>query len=328
MEFRSIGDLAGSLQLSKGAATTKAEISRLVDELTTGIASDTGRAVSGDFGLLGALSADEARLEAYMNSSIEAQLFVGAAQSSLEMVQSSLIELGTGLVGGASTENPLQIQAAVIGASDTFSSAVGALNTDVAGRRVFSGTATDTAPLPPSADILDQLSIAVSGLASASDVTLAVSSWFAGSGYLGSNDALAPIQLSDDSEVNFNISAGDESIQEAVMNLAMAALLEEGNLNLPNDELAALAQSVGTGLLDADGSITLVRAKVGSVEAEVEEAQVQNEYESSSIEIWKNEILGVDEYRAATELQTAETQLQLLYTLTSRLSQMSLAGYL
>ncbi len=328
MEFRSIGDLASSIQLSKGATTTKAEISRLVEELTSGISSDTGRAVSGDFGLLSSLSADEARLAAYQNSITHAELFSATAQQALETVQSSLIEMGTGLMGAAATTNSLQIDAAVLGAADRLSSAVNALNIDVAGRKVFSGNATDTAPLVSASEMLDQLGTLVAGQTTATGVRSAVETWFGASSYVGSSDTLAPLQLSDGMEVSFEITGSDDGIQKALIHLATAALLEADSLQLADDELALLAMSTGTGLADADGSLTLLRASVGSVEASIEEAHVQNEYEASSVEIWKNEILGVDEYRAATELQAAETQLQLLYTLTSRLSQMSLAGYL
>ncbi len=328
MEFRSIGDLASSIQLSKGATTTKAEISRLVEELTSGISSDTGRAVSGDFGLLSSLSADEARLAAYQNSITHAELFSATAQLALETVQSSLIEMGTGLMGAAATTNSLQIDAAVLGAADRLSSAVNALNIDVGGRKVFSGNATDTAPLVSASEMLDQLRTLVAGQTTATGVRSAVEAWFGASSYVGSSDTLAPLQLSDDMEVSFEITGSDDGIQDALIHLATAALLEADSLQLADDELALLAMSTGTGLADADGSLTLLRASVGSVEASIEEAHVQNEYETSSVEIWKNEILGVDEYRAATELQAAETQLQLLYTLTSRLSQMSLAGYL
>lgn len=328
MEFRSIGDLASSIQLSKGATTSKAEISRLVQELTSGIVSDAGRAVSGDFGMLSTLSADETRLAAYQSTTTEAAVFTAAAQSSLELVQSSLIEIGTGLLSAASTENALQVQAASIGAIDKFSNAVSALNIDVAGRKVFAGTATDTAPFSSGQDILSQLEPLVSGLTTASDVASAVSSWFAGPSYQGASNTLAPFQLSDDTDIPFEVTGNDDAIQSTLINLATAALIEGDSLMLSNEELSQLAMTTGTGFANSDGLMTLLRAQVGSVEAAIEEAQVQNEYEMSSIEIWKNEILGVDEYRAATELQSAETQLQLLYTLTSRLSQMSLAGYL
>ena len=57
-------------------------------------------------------------------------------------------------------------------------------------------------------------------------------------------------------------------------------------------------------------------------------ASARNGAETSALEIARTDILAIDPYRTATELQSTETRLETLYTLTARLSRLSLSEYL
>jgi flagellar hook-associated protein 3 FlgL len=71
-----------------------------------------------------------------------------------------------------------------------------------------------------------------------------------------------------------------------------------------------------------------MRAGIGTLEARIETATARNSAETSALEMARNEIIAVDPYKAATDLSAAQTQLETLYTVTARLSRLSLAGYL
>jgi flagellar hook-associated protein 3 FlgL len=71
-----------------------------------------------------------------------------------------------------------------------------------------------------------------------------------------------------------------------------------------------------------------LRAVVGDAEAAIERARIRNEAELSAAELARARILEADPFRAATDLQSVQNQLESLYTVTSRLSRLSLTSFL
>ncbi len=71
-----------------------------------------------------------------------------------------------------------------------------------------------------------------------------------------------------------------------------------------------------------------MRANLGTVEAHIETVSVQSASETSALEILKANLLSVDPYETASELQAVQTQLETLYALTARMSRLSLVDFL
>jgi leucyl/phenylalanyl-tRNA--protein transferase len=69
-------------------------------------------------------------------------------------------------------------------------------------------------------------------------------------------------------------------------------------------------------------------ARLGGLQAQVDRAQTRNESEAAALGMARTGMVQIDPYDAATRLQNTETQLQLIYTLTARISRLSLADYL
>ena len=109
---------------------------------------------------------------------------------------------------------------------------------------------------------------------------------------------------------------------------ALAALVGEGALFPDTVERAALTTVAGERMLSADYDLALVRARVGSGEARIDEADARNNAEKYALEIARNEITAIDPYQTAVELEAITDQLETLYTLTVRLSRLSLAEFL
>ncbi len=76
------------------------------------------------------------------------------------------------------------------------------------------------------------------------------------------------------------------------------------------------------------GDLVTLRARVGTAEAAIERAAVRNGAEATQLEIARNRIIAVDPFRAATELQSLEVQLETLFTITARLSRLKLTDFL
>lgn len=89
-----------------------------------------------------------------------------------------------------------------------------------------------------------------------------------------------------------------------------------------------MLMSSGEDLLTSQGALTAVRADLGYAESRLDESKVRLSAERASFEMSRNELLGVDPYETATRLEAVQFQLESLYTVTARLSQLSLVRYL
>jgi len=219
-------------------------------------------------------------------------------------------------------------------AKNSLGSVIGALNTSVGGRSVFSGIATDTAPLASSEDLLADLSAVMAGAGSVNDMINAAQAWFddpAGfgtTGYLGSDTSLAPIQLSDTQTVELTVRADDPIFRDTLRDLALTALADDPALGLTSVQQSELLDRVSTNVLNTSGAVVELQSKVGSAEGRIESLSVRNGAERTSLEIARNDLLSIDTYQSATELEQVQFQLESLYAITSRMSQLSLVNYL
>ncbi|MDG1170848.1 MAG: flagellin, partial [Sulfitobacter sp.] len=84
----------------------------------------------------------------------------------------------------------------------------------------------------------------------------------------------------------------------------------------------------GQALLIAGDDVIALRADVGFVEARIEKIGARNSAEATSLEYAKRALLEIDPYEAATKLEEAQFQLQSLYSVTVRMSQLSLVNFI
>lgn len=334
MSSFAIGDLARGLQLRSDQARIQSDLLRLSNELSTGQKSKIGTAVSGDFGPLVGLDADLRRLDGYDTTVTEAALLTSAAQAGLERVQTSAIDLASNLILVQNSTNPNTVDTIGAEARQSLESMISALNLTVGDKTIFAGVATD-APAVASADvILGALTTAVSAETTAAGVEAAVAAWFAPGGdfdtlgYLGASDARAPIRLNDDTDVLFTATANDPELRAVLQSVAMAALLDEGVLGASADERAELASNSGQAILSAETGLIDMRSGIGRAEEAIEVARAQNQVRRSALDIARSEIVTADPFATAAELEATQFQLEALYTVTARLSQLTLTRFL
>ena len=100
-----------------------------------------------------------------------------------------------------------------------------------------------------------------------------------------------------------------------------------GLLNgLPEER--AWARRSGEALVSSsDGRIALA-ARIGTVEAQIEDASSRNSAEATALGILRSANGSVDPYEAATRLENARAQLESLYLVTARVSRLSLVEFL
>ena len=331
----SVGDLARSFTLRNQTNFLKAQLDARSAEMTTGRTQDAGRAVKGDFTPLNGIEATLARLAAYKASTTEATLTTDAMQSALSSVSNSAVRLSSTLLAVALPGNPTSVNAVGKDAMAQFNTAVATFNIRVGDRSIFAGTETRTATLAPAATILDALVVAVNAAtpSTAEDVVAAVTAWFndpAGYstvGYLG-GAPLDPLGVADGESVQLDATAADPGIRDTLKGLALAALLDRGVLAGETDQRARLATRAGEALVEGATSRSLLTARIGTAEERIATAITRNGAESTLLEFARQAIVSIDPYEAATALTEAEAQLDTLYTVTARLSRLSLSNYL
>ncbi|MBN8631373.1 MAG: flagellar biosynthesis protein FlgL [Rhodobacterales bacterium] len=328
----SVGDASLANILSRQGAELRGQVNRVSQEAVTGKASDIGAALRGDFSPLLAIDASLTRLAAFASNTTDAAFQAAAQQSAIAGLTGLAGGIATTLLGATSYSTPAQIDTLATDAKGRLASAIGLLNTQVSGRAVFSGVATDTAPLGQVDDMLIALQTAATGATTAGQVSAAVQSWFAdplgfGAYYQGGNP-LSPVPVAPGETAEISTTAMDPTLRDTLAGFAMAALLDRGLLSGDAAERARLMHEAGQQLVATEDGRTTLAARIGTVEARIEAARTRNSAEETSLGILRSDIGSVDPYEAATRLQSIQAQLESLYLVTARVSRLSLVEYL
>ncbi len=335
MSYVSVGDMAHQFLLRQHSTKLKTDLNRLALELSSGVVGDVAKTVAGDFTPLAGIELSLANLETYKTSTNEAASFTQAAQDSLGLLQDLSESLSSALLTAGNSGHATLITTTATDSRQKFRAAVSALNTQVAGRSLLSGTATDKPAMASPQVILASLQTAIAGQTTAAGIQSAVNAWFDTPGggydtvaYLGSSDSLSPFQIGPGQQASMNATASDQAIRDNLKGFAMAALVAEGALAGDVEEQRKLLLSAGEGLLSSQQGVGELRAAVGSAQGLIENAATQNQAESASLNIARNNIVSADPYKTASDLESVQSSLEMLYTLTARISRLSLVNFL
>jgi len=332
MALNSLGDLAQSFVLQRQNTVLKVEIQRLMDESISGRAADTAAHLSGDIQPLVGIDASLARLAGFRSATRDAGLFAGAMQTVLTTVGDMASDLSTQLLGASNTASTVRLNTVAGDARQKFETSVAMLNTRLGDRSLFAGQATSGAALTDGATMLAAIEAATAGATTPADIAAAVTAWFAApTGYAAAYQggaALVDLQLAPGERARLDITAREPALRDTLRGLAMATFIGSGALAgrpLAQAELAGLA---GQSLLQSGAAQTGLSARLGTVEAQIEDASVRNAAERSSLEIARTAMVAVDPYETAARLEATQTQLEMLYALTARMTRLSLVDYL
>ena len=333
MSMISLGDLAKTYMLRRQNTDLKTDLQRLTAELTTGQANDIGRQVGGDYAPLAGIDASLARLQGYKASTSEAALLSAAMQTVLGTVEGMASSLGPQLLAASSAGTTTQINAVAGEARQKLGTAVALYNTDISGRALFAGKATDGRATLDMDAMMTALDTEIIGATSALDIETRVSAWFDGPtgyaslGYLG-GDPLQPMAVAPGETADLGFTAADPGIRDTLKGLAMAALLDRGALAGNAQARADLARKAGENLVNSQTSRADMAARLGTAEGQIAAATARNGAEMSALQIARSGITDVDPYETASKLEATRQQIETMYALTARLSRLSLVDFL
>ncbi|RAZ85814.1 flagellin [Cereibacter johrii] len=333
MSAVSLGDLARTFLLRRQNAALKADVQRLSTEVVTGLAADVRQKTGGDLSALQAIDGSLTVLAARASATGEAASIASALQTGLARLDSlasdmSMKLLSVGNNAPATTTDQLGEES-----EEAFRTAIATLNTRVGDRSIFAGTRPQQAAVLDADTILTTLDTVIAGATTAADVQTAVEAWFDDPGgysalaYMGGGRP-ASVTIANGENVALEVTADSGAIRDSLKALALAAMLNRGALSGAPSERASLGELAGSALLQGQTARVDLGARLGRAEARIHSATISNAAEVTSLQMARKELLGMDEYETATLLKAIQAQLETLYNLTARISQMSLTDYL
>lgn len=336
MTWMSTTSLARSFVLNQQNKALTSQMGQLAQELSTGQVADIGRATRGDYAPLAQIRHDLTMLEAFKLAGSEAATRADALQNSLTGIKNTVDSLANDLLISGTTEQPNATETAGVQARNALENIVSALNVTAAGQSLFAGAATDQPAIASADTILEALKVEIAGLTSADQIFIAVDAWFdipgggyATDGFLGTDAPTGAVRLAPTQTLSLAVSAIDPEMREVLKAVSAAALAEDPAV-LAGDPAArgALIETSATRVLNAAPDITKLSSDIGVAQNRIETIQAENAAQRYVLGLAETEITGADPYETATRLQAVETQLQTHYTVTARLSGLSLVNYL
>lgn len=334
MALTSLGDGSRYFLMRKQGAALRQQLSTLTRELSSGRVSDPVAALGRDTARLSTNRSDHAAAEAYRQATIETGQTLALMQSALGEVDATREALAGQFVLLGDAAAPGALSNAGASAAQGFESAAAALNQRMGGRAMFAGRDSGGVALAPARDMLDAIRAGLSPSADAGEIRAAVERYFhapgggfESDGYRGDAAGHAERRLGPDERVRLPVRADDRGLRDVLGALALATLAGEAE-TLDVSARASLIREAGTALLSAAQALAEARAGIGAAEAATEAAGARHAARATALGIMQNQMTAADPYETATALQEVQLQLETHYTLTARLSELSLTRYL
>lgn len=330
----SLGDLAQNFMLQRRGVALRKQMAVASEELTSGRVADVRDVTAGNFSYLNSVERDLRTLDGYRVVGTEAGQFAEATQLQLERVQDASADLGASLLSLASLPAGPQLEQGATEARAKLETIFASLNSDLAGRSLFAGTATDQPALTSVADLLAGLETAIAGATTPAAIRTAAETWFnaptgfAATVYTGSTDDLAPFRMTESEDVGVTVRADDGAIRNILLNASLVALSDSVTLGFSLSLQADVQSEAGVALVANQQEITGLRGTVGAAQDRIQTLSARNAAEKTSLEYARNEFLSVDPFEAATRLEDVQFRLQSLYTITARMSDLTLVNFL
>lgn len=333
--MRAIGDLAAFMLASQLQASLRKSADTAAHQATTGLAKDKARHLGGSSMALSLLDRKAQLLEEHQRGIAELAVFASSTQTVLGKIQDQSLELAKRLSVTSQLKELTTLGTLSNSAAQVFVDVVDALNTEVAGRYLFSGVATDRPPLPGGLDLLSMLKEDLAGISSPDAAMSAINSWFnAPTGafetmvYAGSVSGFAQRPIGPDATVVFGLRADGDTVRHLLTALATAAVASDASLEFSTTDQQTMLDQARKDLGDADRNLIEERAGVGLTEATIATSRRETDIDLNRLAFDRTSLLGVDQFEAASEFEAAQQQLDTFYRIAARQSRVSLAEYL
>lgn len=330
----SIGDLAQQFTSLRNGAAIKANLFALQESLSSERVVDLAKTLGGETARYSGMTYSLTQLEGYGQAASETQQSLGTVQAILERVNETRAASAERLLLLSDDSMGAQIDEAAIATSGAFAELVTTLNTQVADRALMSGNSSQTTPLAAPAEMLANIKEGLAGVTDPAAIIATVETWFADpnggfitDGYLGNTGRLIERRVSENISVTIDARADDPALRGVLQGAAIAALANELP-GLSNEAKSTLLQNAGAQLTEASSGLIALQARVGFEEETVERAISQTTAQKTALGIAINSLSFADPFETASRLQSIQLQLETHFSVTARMSQLSLLRFI
>lgn len=334
MPVFSVGDMAQQFANMRNGGAIKTELFSLNRQMSTGRVQDVTAHLNGQTTRFSGINHSLAQLNGYLQTASETSQMLRGIQSVLQRVDAARAETSRQLLLVTSESLPNQVDEAARAARGSFDTMISALNMRLADRVLMGGVNVDGPSLASADDMLADMQAFVGGATAPTAIVAAIEFWFddpaggfATMGYLGDTGGPIEKRVTTDRVVQVDARADDPAIRETLIAAALAALAND----LPSLTVAAksdLLQEAGLRLFGASSGLVAVQSRMGFVEESVERSTVEMTAQRTALVMTRNDLISADPFDTASRLQAVQLQLETHYTVTARMSQLSLLGYI
>lgn len=335
MSWFSVGSLALPFQMQRHSTAMRNSVSQLSTELATGKVASPQKHLGGHLAQIAAIEARTQRLTQYETNLTFETTKATAAQSALTAIAKTSQDLASSLLSlAASGTNSANIAFAGQNARSAMGVFLGALSASVVGQNLFSGNASNRAPIASEETILDTLRPLVSTANSAADVISAITDAFSTPNgafetvlYTGGETSAGAI-IEDGEHATPLPTASNPAFRKALIAMSVGIFANDPSLSLNTQERHSLVKRSAELLLSNTSGLTALQASLGDNQGLLEAQKTRLKSEQYALTQAKQELIGADPYEVATKLQNTQTQLEAIYTITARTARLSLTEYL
>jgi len=344
--YLSSPDLLFRRRMSADMNQVKTRLQTAQREVTTGLKQDRVAATNGDTAKLMSLDRDIAAIEVRATNLAIDKARAATAQSAFDTIVATTDALPVALWDTVRASSATLVSVNGLAADTALRHAVDTLNQQFAGRGLFNGASGPTDAL---VDPLGAGSAADALITMVRDVlndtvtypTLAaaqarIDALFDGTApapattfndiYAGQGDAPAADVGSD--RIDYAVKADEPALRDVLKGLAMAAALDGSARASDTDFVKGLSTAAGDALQSGRDGMALIQSRLGAREARIEEILTRDTAEKTTLSLQRAQIIGVDEYEAATRVTELENQLSLIYAITARTADLSFVNFL
>lgn len=330
-------------------ANLQTDLARSQKEMTTGVHADLAATLGVRASRSFSLAGTKETIEALRNTNKLVTARLDASQSALDSLLADARNMRATLL--AAQNNGGQKEAIIMQARQGLATLIAKLNSGDGEGFLFGGIKSDQPPIvnyfaSPAASnklALDSAFAAAFGFGqgdpAVSGITQAqLESFLSGdfqslfsdvgwrADWSSASDHPLQSQIGLSRVIDSSITANEPALQKLAEAYAMVGDLGAENMN--RQTYGALLRTATATVDAAIGLLTKAQARVGVMQGDVRNASETMGVQSNSILLQLQDIEGVDQTEAAARVNGLMTQIEAAYTLTSRISQLSLTKYL
>lgn len=335
MNFVGVPDLLTAGQSSRTISRVSQDLDRVSQELASGLQSNLVKASGGDPTRLYSIDQELRMNDVRRFSVAQAQGRSEVTQSALGRIQAAVSDFGAPLLSAVTINDQQGAEIVASSARNAFSEVVSALNSRFGDRSLFAGAATDGPAVADADAILAEIATLIAGAADAGEVLNEIDGYFSNpagyqtTGFLGSAIDASEVELDDGEFVAYAVRADDAEIRDALASLAIAVFGGEGGFaGETAEERLQLLDAASRRSISASDQIIGTRGELGVAEERFDEASVRIAAEEDLLQQARSSIMRRDPFEAAIELSAIETQVQTIFSITARLSTLTLTNFI